>query len=125
VLDSRAMASVTTWHEVLAGFKALYDLSKSGSDYSTSYLKYRSDPGIDAEARRVSLIFSTSRREIEALIRDIEECRDRIMSQGGGTNRASCLCNIFNQIKAGNDGNVPPIDDWQRMYDELGCSSMR
>src|SRR5262245_3392830 len=108
------MASVTTWHEVLAGFKALYDLFKFASDYSTSYLKYRSNLGTYAEARRVSLIFSTNRGEIEALIRDIEECRDRFMSQGSATDRAQCLCGIFNRLKAGNGGVLPLIDNWQR-----------
>jgi hypothetical protein len=117
------MASVLTWLEVLAGFKALYDLLKFGSDYSTSHLKHRQDPHTIAEARRVSQIFSTSSDEMQALIEKIEECRVRIISEGSAKDRAGCLCSVFNEIKAGNGGGLPFIDDWQHMYDELGCGS--
>jgi hypothetical protein len=37
------MASVTDWLYMLAEIRALYDLGKSGSDYSASVLKYRSE----------------------------------------------------------------------------------
>lgn len=41
----------------------------------------------------------------------------------GLTDRTDCLCRIFNRIKAENGGAMPLIDDWQSMYDELGCGS--
>jgi len=59
--------------------------------------------------------------EIQELISKIEGCRDRFIAQGGGADRARCLCSIFNEIKAGNGGSLPVIDDWLRMYGQLGC----
>jgi hypothetical protein len=115
------MGSVRDWQEILAGIRALYDLVKFGSDYSTSFLRYRSEIEIYREAQRVSGIFHTSRREIDALISDIADCRHCI-TESKVEDRARCLCSIFNNIKDGNQG-VLPIGDWVLMYRELGCGS--
>ncbi len=116
------MASPFTWLEALAGIKALYDLAKGAADYSLSFQRHKNEPDTIQEARRVSAVYSTySDREIEEIIRKIEGCRDRFISQGGGQDRARCLCSILNEIKAGNGGRLPHIDDLQRMYDELNC----
>lgn len=116
------MASPLTWLEALAGVKALYDLAKGAADYTQRFQYHREEPDTRREARRVSAAYSTySDREIEELIRKIEGCRDRFISQGSGQDRARCLCSILNEIKDGNGGSLPHIDDWQRMYDELNC----
>jgi hypothetical protein len=116
------MASRSTWVEVLGGLKMLYDLVKFGPDHTPSHLTYLGNPETYAEACRVSEIFSTYLIQMEALLKNIEVCRDRLI-QGKEKDRARCLCNIFNQIKAENGGTLPLIDDWQRMYDDLGCDS--
>src|SRR5258708_40298926 len=114
------MASALLWLEALAGFKALYDLVKSGADYAKSYQMHRRESDTIAESERVSGVYSTySDREIQELIRKIEACRDRFIKQGSGADRARCLCSIFNEIRDGNGGRLPVIDDWQRMYNEL------
>ena len=123
VLDFRAMASASTWREFLAAFNALYDLVKFGSDYSTSFTKHWHDPDDLQEARRVSNLFTTNFGEIEEWTRKVVECWDRVKSQSSGEDRARSLCSLFSEIKAGHGGKVPPIKDWQRMYDELGCGS--
>ena len=114
------MASPLLWLEALAGLKALYDLVGSGVDYTKSYLAHREERDTIAESKRVSRKFSTfSDREVEALIRKIEGCRDRFIAQGSGADRARCLCSIFEEIKAANGGSLPVIDDWERMYNQL------
>jgi hypothetical protein len=122
VLHFRAMATALTWIEALAGFKALYDLIKSGADYAQSVRRHRTEPDTITEANRVSRVFSTySDREIQELVNKIEGCRDRFISQGSGKDRARCLCSIFQEIMHGNGGQLPTIDAWQQMYDELKC----
>ena len=118
----RAMGSVTDWHEILAGIRALYDLVKFDSDYQTSFLKYRSEIKVYREAQRVAGIFHSSRNEIDALVSDIGACRHRLESQGSGNDRSRCLCRILSSIKEGNGGSIPPIDEWERMHAELGCA---
>lgn len=84
---------------------------------------HREEKDTIAEAQRASAVFSTySDREIEELIKKIEGCRDRFISQGSGSDRARCLCSIFKEITDGNGGSLPHIDAWQGMYDTLKCS---
>lgn len=116
------MASPLLWLEALAGLKALYDLTEGAVDYAASLQRHRQEPDTIREASRASVAFSTySDEEIEATIRRINGCRDRFIAQGGGADRARCLCSIFNEIKAGNGGTLPLIDDWARMYAQLNC----
>jgi len=116
------MVNPLLWLEALAGLKALYDLAQGAVDYASSYQRHRVEAATVAEARRVSLTDSTySQRELEELIRKIEACRDRFIAQGSGADRARCLCSIFDEIKAGNGGWMPPIDDWSRMHNQLNC----
>jgi len=116
------MASPLLWMEALAGPKALYDLVQGGVDYAASFQRHRQESDTIAESRRAASVFSTySDREIEELVKKIEGCRDRFISQGSGADRVRCLCSIFTQIKDGNGGRLPMIDDWTRMRDELKC----
>jgi len=118
------MADPFLWLEALAGLKALYDLSQGAVDYVSNLERHRQEASTLAEAQRISVDFSTySDREVAELIRKIEGCRDRFIAQGSGRDRAQCLCSIFNEIKAGNGGILPHIDDWQRMYAVLRCGS--
>jgi hypothetical protein len=114
------MANPLLWLEALAGLKALYDLVSGAPDYLESYQRHREERDTIAESKRASQVFSTySDRELEALIRKIEGCRDRFISQGSGEDRARCFCSILEEIKAGNGGRLPLVDDWERMYNQL------
>jgi hypothetical protein len=31
------------------------------------------------------------------------------------------MCNIFRDVIAGNGGDLPVIDDWERFYNQLHC----
>lgn len=120
------MASPLLWLEALAGFKALYDLVSGAPDYYARYRRHREEQETIAESRRASRVFSTfSDDEIRMLIEKIEGCRDRFMSQGSGRDRARCLCSIFNEIKEANGGQLPEVDDWERMYLQLRCGNLQ
>lgn len=117
------MGSITDWLHLLAQIRALYDAAKFGADYSASLLKHRSDIKVYREAQRVSRIYHTNRPELRALGEDIDACRDRLSSQGTGEDRTMSLCRIFDRIKEGNGGTMPPIDNWRSIYADLGCGT--
>lgn len=118
------MAGPLLWLEALAGLKALYDLTSGIPDYWASYKRHKEDRATIAESNRASQTFSTfSEAEVEAIIRRIEGCRDRFISQGSGRDRARCLCSVFKEIIDGNGGQLPEIDAWERMYRQLRCSN--
>jgi hypothetical protein len=96
---------------------------KFGVDYATAFRKHREESDTIVEASRVAELFSTySDAEIQELIKKIEGCRVRFIKQGSGADRARCICSIFQEISDGNGGQLPKIDDWQRMSDQLKCS---
>ena len=33
-----------------------------------------------------------------------------------------CICSVLNEAKVENGGQLPIIDDWPNMYDQLRCS---
>jgi hypothetical protein len=120
------MANPLLWLEALAGMKALFDLVEGAPDYYRSYTRHREERATIEAARRASLSFSTySDRELEDLIRRIEGCRDRFIEQNAGQDRSRCLCNILNQIKDGNGGELPEVDAWREMYAQLKCSRVK
>jgi hypothetical protein len=118
------MAGALLWLEALAGLKALYDLASGVPDYLASYRRHIEDKETIAESRRASEKFSTfSDDEIRDLSRRIEGCRERFIAQGSGRDRANCLCSIFKEIIDGNGGELPKIDAWDRMYEQLQCDN--
>jgi hypothetical protein len=117
------MANPLLWLEALAGLKALYDLSEGAVDYAASLRKHRDEKDTQAAARIASATYSTySDAEIEAILKRIEGCRQRFITQGGGDDRKICLCSIFKEIAAGNGGVLPDVDDWGNMFRRLNCS---
>ena len=118
-----AMASFHVWLEVLSWIKALVDATTLGADLQKAYERHRQESDTIAEARRVSVVFSTySEEEVQALADRLKGCRDRFIAQGGGAERAKCICSVLNEAMAGNGGRLPHIDDWERFYRELKCS---
>ena len=116
------MASPLLWLEALAGLKALYDVLEFGVDYTVAFAKHRAEADTISEANRAASLLSTySDAEVEELLRKIEGCRSRFIEQGGGADRARCLCSIFREIRDGNGGDLPNVDDWQRMFNQLKC----
>ena len=56
------------------------------------------------------------------MLEKLKGCRDRFIKQGGGKERAACICSVLNEAKIGNGGTLPNIDDWKRIYSTLGCA---
>lgn len=121
------MLTPDVWLEILSWVKTLFDLTKSTVDLvdlERTHEKYRRDPETIREAQRVSVQFQTfSDAEVKSLLSRIEGCRDRFISQGGGTDRARCICSVLNEAREGNGGELPLIDDWQKIYAQLSCST--
>jgi hypothetical protein len=123
VIDFRAMADAFLWLEALAGLKALYDLSEGAVDFAASLNRHREEKETQLAAQYASADYSTySNAEIEAILKRIEGCRLRFITQGGGEDRKNCLCSIFKEIVAGNGGTMPRVDDWDNMFRRLNCS---
>ena len=92
------------------------------ADLTKTYTKYRNDAATVREANRVSVAFSTfSDAEVESLLRRLEGCRDRFIAQGGGAERARCICSVLREAAEANGGVLPVIDDWQNIYHQLRC----
>jgi len=116
------MASPELWLEVLSLTKALFDAIKLGEDVLDSYRKHRQEADTIQESQRVSVVFSTySEDEVRAILLRLQGCRDRFIAQGGGADRARCVCNVLNEVKEGNGGHLPLIDDWENIYRQLNC----
>jgi hypothetical protein len=116
------MAEPLLWLEALAGLKALFDLLEGAPDYYERLRTHMRESDTISESKRVAETFSTySDDEVRSVLERIEGCRGRFIAQGSGADRAQCLCSIFNELRAGNGGILPLIDDWERMYRELKC----
>lgn len=117
------MASPQTWLEVLAWVKALFDATKGAIDLGEAYEKHRREHDTISESQRVSVAFSSySDEEVRSLLARLQGYRQRFIEQGGGAERAQCICSVLNEAAAGNGGRLPKIDDWQRIYSELRCT---
>jgi len=117
------MASPQLWLEVLSWVKTLFEATKATIDLRETYEKHRQERDTLREAERVSVKFSSySNLEVESLLRRLEGCRKRFISQGGGAERAQCVCSVLREAMDGNGGVLPVIDDWQNIYDQLKCS---
>ena len=118
------MVSSELWLQVLSWTKALFDAVKSGEDVFASYQKHRQEKDTIEESRRVSKTFSTyTENEVKSILARLEGCRDRYIKHGGGKDRSNCLCSILNEVKEGNGGQLPRIDDWDNIYRQLNCGA--
>jgi hypothetical protein len=116
------MASSESWLDVLAWTKTLFEATKASIDLFATYTKYRNDRETIQEAGRVSIVFSTyTEEEVQSLGERLKGCRDRFIAQGGGAERAQCICSVLNEAATGNGGRLPEIDDWMNIYSQLGC----
>jgi hypothetical protein len=115
------MAAPHVWLELLASTKALFDASKSVIDLTATVQKYRNDPETIQESERISVRYSTySDGVIESFTGRMMGCDERFAAQGGGKDRRRCICSILNELAEGNNG-LPDIDDWKKIYQQLGC----
>ena len=65
-------------------------------------------------------MFSTySEAEVESIAKRLNECRTRFAAEGDGKKRAECFCSVFRDVADGNGGEIPLVDDWQNMFQQL------
>lgn len=119
------MADPSKWLEVLAWTKALFESTKAGIDFASTLQRHREEGTTIRESERASQSYSTySDGELDAILKRLKGCRDRFIEQGGGVDRSRCLCSVLNEMRDGNGGKLPRIDDWGRIYSELKCASV-
>ncbi len=120
------MGSFEVWLEVLSWTKALFEATTLGADLYQAYDRHRREKDTIAEARRVSETDSTySPEEVAAILKRLQACRDRFVTEGSGPARRQCICSVFKDAMDGNGGKMPRIDDWQNMSEQLSCSKKR
>lgn len=121
------MADPSKWLEVLAWSKALFESTKAGIDFAATLQKNREDGATIRESERASQSYSStySDDELDAILKRLKGCRDRFIQQGGGIDRSRCLCSVLNEMRDGNGGRIPRVDDWERIYSELKCGKVR
>jgi hypothetical protein len=116
------MASPQAWLEVLAWTKALFDFVTSSANLYDAYERHKGESDTQKEALRVSEVFSSfSDEEVNAMEERLKGCRDRFIEQGGGADRARCICSVLNEVSKGNGGVLPDIDDWKHFFATLKC----
>jgi hypothetical protein len=99
--------------------------TKAAIDLTATVQKYRKDAETILESQRVSATYSTySDVVIESFTSRIAGCDRRFAEQGGGLERRRCVCSVLNELAEGNNG-LPYIDDWQNIYQQLGCAEFK
>ena len=120
------MGSFEIWLEVLSWTKALFEATTLGVDLYKAYDQHKRERSTITEARRVSENVSTfSPEEVEAMLKRLQSCRDRFVTEGSGQARRQCLCSVFKDAIEGNGGELPRIDDWQNIFSRLQCPKQK
>lgn len=116
------MGSFEVWLEVLSWTKALFEATTLGADLYKPHDQHLHEKDTIAEARRCSSTDTTySPGELDAILKRLQACRDRFVSEGGGEARRGCLCSVFKDIMAGDGGRLTRYDNWQNMFRQLNC----
>lgn len=91
----------------------------SAMQLSISYRQAEKNLDKRTIAKHAQILISTyDDDELSAIHDRIRTCRDRFINEGGGVQRVRCMCSVLRDAIAGN-GGVPPIPEWERMYDQL------
>ena len=109
---------------IVATISAMCAVVQTGKEIYESYFSdYRGSPNIEKEAHTLRLALMTyTENEVKEIEDRIEGCRDRFIKEGSGERRARCLCSVLTDVKDGNGGDMPDIDSWEEIYDQLKCA---
>lgn len=113
------MIGLAAWASVAAIVSAMADVVTVGRETFDYFLRQRlDDPDLPRKAAVLAATYSTySDREIEAIRKRVENCRDRFIEEGSGEARKNCLCSVLRVVKDGNGGYIP-VEEWQRAYNQ-------
>lgn len=116
--------TLVEWASLAAIVSAMSDVLTIGAQTFDFFFRRRlADPALPQKAEVLRDAYSTySDREVEAIKKRIEACRDRFIKEGTGEGRKTCLCSVLQDVKDGNGGTIP-VDEWQKAYDKLGCAA--
>jgi len=118
--------SIAEWANIAAIISAMCDfLTLAGiPSYLELYKRRLGDPYARERGVALRRAMSTySDREIERIKERIEGCHDRFIKEGSGKDRRVCLCSVLTDVRDGNGGHIPDIDEWPRTFDTLGCAT--
>lgn len=116
--------TLNDWAALAAIVSAMADvLTIGGQTFDFFFRRRLKDPTLPQKALTLQNTYSTySDREVEAIKKRIEGCRDRFIKEGAGEGRKTCLCSVLQDVKDGNGGSIP-VDEWEKTYEKLGCAA--
>ncbi len=112
------------WAAIGAIISAMCDVITLGRETFEYYYEQRlKDFHSPQRGAVLQAAFSTyTDRDIEAIKERIEGCRDRYIKEGGGAGGSVCLCSVLTDVRDGNGGQIPEIDNWPEAYEILHCN---
>lgn len=101
---------------------AMADVITLGKETFQDYLnKRKQDSTLRSKENALRTAFSTySDKEVEAIQKRIENCRQRFIEEGAGTARKNCLCSVLTDVRNGNGGRIND-PEWENIYNTLNC----
>ncbi len=110
------------WTALAAMISAMMDVIRTGSEtYQAFFEARRSDDDAMKKGEALRLALNTySDAEMISIQSRIETCRNTYIVEPVGEERQACLCQVLNDVKAGNGGTLPDYE-WAAMHKKLGC----
>jgi hypothetical protein len=120
-MEPQPMADFSVYVQVATIVSALAKALDTGLNYYEALKDVEADPTkIESDAKSLSNTYSDD--EIRSILDRIQGCRDRFIDEGHGKNRQRCICSVLSDARDGNGGTLP-IDEWNDMYERLGCTT--
>ena len=118
------MVSLEQMTNLIALSKTLMDALKGGVDFVETIKAYRADASTIKEAETARITLSTySDDEIMSIDERLNNCRKQFEEQGFGEGRVKCICSALKHAKDGNGGELPKVEIWLSMYEQLKCAN--
>lgn len=116
------VASASSWLRLLATVKAVSSAVMDEADFQHELAHWTSDGETIQESQRVSADFlDYTDEQVRVMASRLQACLDQTVQRASPDQRAECICGILNEVRIGNGGHLPQIDDWQDVYRQLGC----
>lgn len=113
---------IAVWIKTIALVRTLCESRKSLVPVFKILKRHMKDDEIRQEAKKAAEVYSTfSYEELKEISRRLDDCKNRFMLGLNGKERSRCICKVLNDVMRANGGRLPQVDEWQKMYDELGC----
>jgi|APSaa5957512535_1039671.scaffolds.fasta_scaffold314016_1 hypothetical protein len=112
------------WALLVASISAMAESISAGVGFYEMLQKHKSDPKLPQKAAILREALSTySEDEVESIQDNLNHCQEQFKATGNGPGRVQCFCFVLRNVKDGNGGTMPDIDNWQAVYEQLGCEN--